>query len=109
MNETGHESIAIDHAHHGGNETAVDRIRVPWRLVYVLVLVTAVVSLLFLVQDGGSSALLVLFAGLMALHHLPGGHRSGHGRARVNVQGESTRGLTPEDSARPTSNAPPHH
>lgn len=108
MNGTGHESGAGDHAHHGSKAPA-GRVRVPRRLVYVPVLVAAVVSLFFLVPDGGSSALLVLFAGLMALHHLPGSHHGGHATARATARGESAPGPASEDPERTVSIAPLHH
>ena len=51
--------------------------QVSWRLWFAVALAAVAVALFVLVPDGGSIALLVLFGGLMALHHMPGGHRHG--------------------------------
>ncbi len=108
MNRVGHETRPNNHAHHDG-EAPANRGRVPWRLLYVLILVAAAISLFLLVQDGGSSALLVLFAGLMALHHLPGGHRHGHVTPGSYPGTESSLRTTTDDTERSATIAPRHH
>ena len=50
---------------------------VSWRVWYVAVLAGVTVSLFLFVPASGSLAMLVLFGGLMALHHLPGGGHHG--------------------------------
>ena len=53
--------------------------RIPWRLVYVVTIVTATVAIFLLLPNGTSLALIVLFSGLMILHHMPGaGHQGNH-------------------------------
>ena len=101
MSET-HEAIGPEgHTHHAG-ESRYSRNKgaVPWRLVYVISLVAVAASLFVFVPDGRSLALLILLAGLMVLHHLPGGH--GHGRratAAVGVQGDAQRSPERADRA----------
>ncbi|OGS46869.1 MAG: hypothetical protein A3K66_01055 [Euryarchaeota archaeon RBG_16_67_27] len=69
-----------DPSHHGGGRSPKGKGRIDLRIAYVLAVVAAAATLFFLVPDGGSWAFLVLFGGLMALHHVPGlsrGHAHG--------------------------------
>ncbi len=62
----------------------------PWRLTYVLSVFGVAGAVFVLLPESSSLALLVIFAGLMILHHLPGGaHR--HGESRLG-SGEETGG-----------------
>ena len=61
-----------DPSHHGGGRSPKGKGRIDLRIAYVLAVVAAAATLFFLVPDGGSWAFLVLFGGLMALHHVPG-------------------------------------
>ncbi len=61
-----------------GASRSTRRPRIPWRIVYLASLVIVAASLFLLVPGSGSVALLVFLGGLMALHHLPGGHGHRH-------------------------------
>ena len=83
---TGHEASDGGHGPHlgkpegpaGGTPQSSRRTRISWRVAYVAGLAVVAASLFLLVPNGGSVALLVLLGGLMALHHLPGGHGHNH-------------------------------
>ena len=69
-----------EHAHALAGEDRLARWKgISWRVWYVAALAGVTVSLFLFVPGGGNLAVLVLFGGLMALHHLPGG-RHHHGR-----------------------------
>lgn len=54
------------------------RTKLSWRLLYMAGLFVVAAVAFLLAADGGRLALLVLFGGLMALHHIPGGHHGSH-------------------------------
>lgn len=95
-----------DPAHH---PAASRRFHVP-RWLLSMSAVAAVAAIVFLlVPDGGSTALLVLFLGLMMVHHLPGlGHHGGHTASRA-APGEQSVATGTGDSARDSVQGPPHH
>jgi len=94
--------MTVAHSEHARPFAGEDRLArgkgVSWRVWYVAVLAGVTVSLFLFVPAGGNLALLVLFGGLMALHHIPGGGHH-HGKmggaerpapARSRDEGEDT-------------------
>lgn|GEM_PF-4478547 len=96
----GQDYMANGRLHHTTERPhLLSRSRVSWRVLYVVAVTGAAAALFLFVPDGGSLALLVLFGGLMALHHLPGaGHHAGHGTAaRPSGTDEERRGSGERD------------
>ncbi len=93
MPATPEPAASGDHTAHlaGGPVRARKKGTVRWRLAYVASMVGLAALLFLLVPDGGSLALLVIFAGLMIFHHLPGGHGHDHHAAARNLQSRTER------------------
>ncbi len=97
------------HAVHAHDGTASRRLHTPRWLVYLSAVAAVAVIVYLVVPDGGSTALLVLFAGLMMLHHLPGlGHHGGRA-TRPAATGEKSIATDSGDSARGSARDPPCH
>ncbi len=94
----------IDHAQAGAR---LQRFHIPGWLVYVLAVAALTAIVFLLVPDGGRTALLVLFMGLMMVHHLPGlGH---HGGMAAHPAAARERSADSDDSPQDSGSNPPCH